>query len=216
MIEWPTVTRTEKLTIGWLIFLVVAVWAIWKCAGVEVRKSRYPTQGSGARLLLDPPRLKAIKRIPFLPTKAIPVIPVEYYFAATAQADGLESDYSNEVVYTRTNYTPFVTLAWDRSPGTNVVTNYVVWLGTNSGQYTQSFAAGTNLTLTVRILPPPLTNYVVTVSTTLATNLQYRTGFSGAWTRLNATNWTATNPPAPRYWRAMGKSSKVFISIRWQ
>ena len=49
----------------------------------------------------------------------------------------------------QTNLPSSVTLAWDPSPGTNVITNYKVYLGTSSRTYTNSVSAGTNLTLTV-------------------------------------------------------------------
>ena len=37
-----------------------------------------------------------------------------------------------------------------------------------------------------------------------ATNLQSAVTLSGPWTLLGATNWSATNPPALRYFRALG------------
>ena len=42
-----------------------------------------------------------------------------------------------------------VTLAWDASPGTNVITNYNIYYGPASATYTNVQAAGTNQTLTV-------------------------------------------------------------------
>ena len=42
-----------------------------------------------------------------------------------------------------------VTLAWDASPGTNVIVNYNVYYGVASRTYTNVTAAGTNLTVAV-------------------------------------------------------------------
>ena len=42
-----------------------------------------------------------------------------------------------------------VTLAWDPSPGTNVIANYKVYYGAATGSYTNSVSAGTSLTASV-------------------------------------------------------------------
>lgn len=42
-----------------------------------------------------------------------------------------------------------VTLAWDKSPGTNVIVNYNVYYGVTSATYTNVVSAGTNLTVAV-------------------------------------------------------------------
>jgi fibronectin type 3 domain-containing protein len=42
-----------------------------------------------------------------------------------------------------------VTLAWDKSPGTNVIAKYNIYYGPSSGTYTNVQSAGTNLTTTV-------------------------------------------------------------------
>lgn len=42
-----------------------------------------------------------------------------------------------------------VTLAWDASPGTNVIVNYKVYYGVASRTYTNAVSAGTNLTVAV-------------------------------------------------------------------
>ena len=52
-----------------------------------------------------------------------------------------------------------VTLAWDASAGTNVITNYNVYFGPASGTYTNLAAAGTNLTVTVSNLQRGATYY---------------------------------------------------------
>lgn len=179
------------------------------------RNRSYPTQGSGAAALIAKPIVVG----PKLTVHAISFPPQTFYFAATAEANGTNSDYSNEVLYRRTNNVQTVTLAWDRSPTTNLtITNYQVFKGRASGVYTNTYSAGTNLTLTVPLLPPPPTNLVIKVTSSGATNLQYATFMVGPWTKVNATNWTATNPPAPRFFRAMSNraGSRVYVQRTMQ
>lgn len=136
-----------------------------------------------------------------------------YCFAATATGtNGLESDFSNEVCATNLRV---VTLAWDKSPGTNAVTNYAVYWGGKNGTYTNKWQCGTNLTVTLR-LPwvKPKTNCVVTLTTSKATNILAANSFKGPWVALNATNWTGTNPTSPQYWRAVGKVSPTLVVSR--
>ena len=124
-----------------------------------------------------------------------------WYFAATCTDNaGLTSDYSTEVSLRDTNGTiRTVTLAWDRSQGTNVITNYTIWQGVASRTYTNSVNVGTNLTGTVRVqppLPPAPTNLVITVTGLAANSLQ------GPW--LAVPSWPAivvTNPPANKFYR---------------
>lgn len=52
-----------------------------------------------------------------------------------------------------------VTLAWNASPGTNVITNYNVYYGLATQTYTGVTAAGTNLTVTVTNLSRGTTYY---------------------------------------------------------
>lgn len=165
-----------------------------------------------------------------LPLPLLPQIPVQFYtntwyFAATAQDNhGLESDFSSEVsvtnVFSDTNPPIFqATLAWDPSPGTNVITNYSVYWGSNSRIYTNFVSDGTNLTVVVPLLkppPPPLTNCVLKVTTT-GTNLYRATSLKGLWSALNTTNYTVTNLPAPCYFRGKGsRGNTVSISSRMQ
>lgn len=42
-----------------------------------------------------------------------------------------------------------VTLAWNPSPGTNVIVNYQIYYGTATGVYSNTNSAGTNLSLTI-------------------------------------------------------------------
>ncbi len=52
-----------------------------------------------------------------------------------------------------------VTLAWDASPGTNVIANYNLYYGVASATYTNVVAAGTNLTVSVSNLVEGTTYY---------------------------------------------------------
>jgi hypothetical protein len=52
-----------------------------------------------------------------------------------------------------------VTLAWDASSGTNVIANYKVYYGAASDTYTNSVAAGTNLSVSVSNLVAGVTYY---------------------------------------------------------
>lgn len=52
-----------------------------------------------------------------------------------------------------------VTLAWDASPGTNVIANYNVCQGVGPRTYTNRVSAGTNLTVTLTNVPGNATNY---------------------------------------------------------
>ena len=52
-----------------------------------------------------------------------------------------------------------VTLAWDPSSGTNVITNYNLYYGVASATYTNVVAAGTNTTVSVSNLVEGTTYY---------------------------------------------------------
>ena len=52
-----------------------------------------------------------------------------------------------------------VTLAWDASPGTNVIANYKIYYGVASGTYTNTASAGTNTTLSISNLVEGKTYY---------------------------------------------------------
>lgn len=158
----------------------------------------------------------------------LPKIPVEFYtntwfFAATARdTNGAESEYSAEValtnIYSDTNPAlSSVTLAWDPSPSIGI-SNYAVYWGTNCRTYGNTQLAGLSLTSTVVLIPPPpppLTNLVVIASTTGgATDLWKSLCPSGPWSLIPGTNWVATNPPSPLYFRASGKKgSRVAINL---
>jgi hypothetical protein len=57
-----------------------------------------------------------------------------------------------------------VTLAWDPSPGTNVIANYKVYYGPASARYTNAVAAGTNTTVSISNLVNGATYYFAATS----------------------------------------------------
>lgn len=72
-----------------------------------------------------------------------------------------------------------VTLAWDKSPGTNVIANYNVYYGPSTRTYTNVVAAGTNLTVTVSNLVRGATYYfAATAVDTSALESDYSTEVS--------------------------------------
>jgi hypothetical protein len=188
-----------------------------------------PTQGAAAadlvrkvarRSAIAPPATGALQSamppaVPQLAPRLVsPVSTQTWYFAATAVAtNGLESDFSSEVIFGTTNRHVAVTLAWDPSPGTNTGLRYNIYTGGASRTYTNTTSAGTNLTLTVSLYPPALTNTLLTVTGTLgATNLAWASSLRGPWTLLGTTNYVGTNVPSPRFYRGVGKQgNKVTI-----
>lgn len=134
------------------------------------------------------------------------------------------------------------TLAWDYAD-LSTVTNFRIYRGFTPGSYSSSnltgkvlttpfvWTSGTTNWVAVTALgangieseysneirvPAIYTNLVVVITTANATNLQYSARLGLAWTKLGATNYTATNPP-PRMWRAMGKTRpSLFIRSWWQ
>jgi hypothetical protein len=78
-----------------------------------------------------------------------------------------------------------VTLAWDKSAGTNVIVNYAVWWGITPGGYTNSLLTGTNLTGTVPgLLRGPVYFFAATATDNNGLTSAYSTEVS-------------TNQPAP-------------------
>lgn len=174
-----------------------------------------PSQGDGARALL---KKSAATSPPPLPPKMLlaPGTNVLYFAATATDVWGLTSLYSAELVWVNTNRAQVITLGWDASPGTNQITNYTVYQGRTSGVYTNSADAGTNLTASLRIVPAPKTNVVITVTSVNATNLQFSDRLTGGWSLLNATNLTVTNPPVRMFFRPLGvsksKPARAFVT----
>lgn len=124
---------------------------------------------------------------------------------------GNESDYTDTLVLANTNRVRCVTLGWEPSPSEGI-TNYRVYHGRVPGVWTNQVDAGTNLTATIRILPPALSNLVVRV-TCNGTGLIYSPdiGRFQVWNYLAATTLTVTNP-GTMFWRSVGYGSTVTIT----
>ena len=174
-----------------------------------------PSKGDGAARLIQKRWPKSLT-VPALPK--IVIAPstnrVPYFFAVTAYNGTNESDFSNEVSYTRNSATNTALIfAWDA--GTNSVGGYRLYLGRSSGNYTNTIDAGTNTQATYRF-PPPLTNLLVTVSTD-AGNLARATDLHGVWRPLSPpqSSLSLTNPTGPIYYRSYGNGAPVSISTRW-
>ena len=60
------------------------------------------------------------------------------------------------------------------------------------------------------------TNTVIRVVAINGTDLAESASLKGPWFRLYTTNWAATNPAASRFFRAVGKNSRVEISQEWK
>ena len=136
-----------------------------------------------------------------------------FYFAATTLDNGVESDYSNEVMSTN----PWPVLAWD---GVTNATGYAIHRGQESGIYTNTWETGTTNTQFSVPRPMPRTNTVINITSHRATNLQYRTSRDGPWLLTGYTNRAWTNPAWGNFreWRGMGSRSyrpaTVYISRR--
>ena len=82
---------------------------------------------------------------------AAPPAPTAHYFAATATDNwGQTSPKSGELSTTNRG----LILAWNPPACTNVITNYTLWMGTNSGVYFCSWRVGTNRSLMVSPYAP--------------------------------------------------------------
>ena len=131
---------------------------------------------------------------PLPPIPPVQPITNTWYFAATAVGtNGLESDYSPEISYATTQDVFHITLAWDASPCPQTIAKYRIYFGA-SHCYPYEISAGTNLSLTLQVPPPSLTNRLVTLIP------QVSGSAAGPW--VAATNWSPlimTNPPPALY-----------------
>ena len=189
--------------IWWTLFALITLCTYF------VARSEFPTQGSGAIALVKGAKVSQSISALEVP-KAIALPPRLLFFVATAIHDGLESDFSNEIVTTN----PWPNLTWDSM--TNV-TGFKVYRGRQSGTYTNSWDTTTNLFSVPR--PIRLTNEVITVTSQQATNLQYRVSPTGPWVLAGYTSNQWDNPTWTfREWRGMGSRSyrpaSVFINRR--
>ena len=199
----------------WLLALGMAV-------GLLAGKVFGQSQGDGAKALMRKVAAQpvAVDMGPPAVPSALVLPPRPWFFAATATAtNGLTSEFSKELVWANTNQARQVTLGWDASGGQNERITYAVHKGQSSRAYSNSYSAGTNLVLTVPLYPPAKSNFVWTVTSVNATNLQWAAALAGPWFLLGKTNYTATNGPG-RFWRALGRKAttkgKAFIAGRWE
>ena len=81
-------------------------------------------------------------------------------------------------------------LAWDPSPGTNVITNYSVYYGVASTNYTNKILAKTNLTATVSNLAP---NKVYYFAATAVDNRGLESDFSNEVNTQSVISYSNTN-----------------------
>lgn len=143
-----------------------------------------------------------------LPKPLAPKPRPPYYFVAKAviQSQGVESDPSNEVIFTPvSNCCRVLTLAWDY-PYANTDLFFRVYWGRQSGIYTNRVST-TNLSVAVELYPPPKTNIVLTITTT-GTNLACANTMKGPWYFLNRTTISITNPTLwPVFYRGAGAGS---------
>lgn len=208
--------KIARTTYFWFIWAVVVLVVLWWFA----------FQAAGAHIWTVKPAVRSPKaeelavpcRIPLPRFEVIPKPPADVeFFAATAfNADG-ESDFSNEISYSNAANQVWLLLAWDPSASTNV-SGYRIYAGWATGNYDRRYEAGTNLSIGVPFYGYPLTNRVITVTTTNADFLQYRDGLKEPWYSIPTNYWRATNPPAPRFFRAGGDdlNSRVFIHVQQQ
>lgn len=208
--------------IGLIILGLLVFWFVMVASGAPLHSPKgseiFPV--TNFRIASE---TNTVPPVPLLPAVTVQFYTNFWYFTVTALLTNLESDYSNEVgltnIYSDTNNPIWlVALAWDPSPSaaTNPTLHYHMYTGTHSRMYTNVTECGTNLTISIAVLPPPLTNCVLTVTTT-GTNLYRSTSLKGPWSALNTTNYTATNLPSPYYFRGKGsRGNTVSISSRMQ
>lgn len=204
------ISRSKLFWAIWAIVVIAVIWWFAHAASASqhiwvVRPSVQSPKGQEQSI---PSRIT-------LPESMIvqPIEPDVKFFSATAYDEYGESDFSNEISFTNSSNTNFITLAWDGNITTNVV-GYKIYSGWYSSQYTNVYDAGTNLSLVVPIYGWPLTNWIITViATNGATNIAQSGTIHGPWTNLNSTIWTATNPVSPLFFRGIGKSDNRVLIV---
>lgn len=185
----------------WRAVAILAICALCLAAGKTLRSPKdagnQPVAPTTVRVLTAPaPPAAAIA-----PTKTN----AWTHLAVTATGtNGLESDYSKEVVLT--NKASYVALAWDRVTNTPIQ-GYTVYVGLALTNYTRKIPVGNVTNATVALVP---TNFVLTVTTKNATNLAWSNDLK-TWNKIGATNYCSTNGPTRQWWRAYGKQASEYI-----
>lgn len=180
-----TVEERIALLVTLIGFAILVFWCVPKARGMDMNALVSPTVTNAPRV---------------------------WYFAATAtDSAGLESDYSNELVWTNTIGASRIMCAWDAPSSTNSITNYTVFRGLASGTYTfEPVHAGTNLSVAFWLVRAPSTNRVVHVSSINATSMWTSATLKGPWIQVAATNVSLTNPAPSQFWR-VEQPAKLFI-----
>ena len=176
-----------KPLLFWAIWFAVIATTIGFIVHTASSAQREVARGAGARALIKRPA----PPIPPLPKIVAPARPplVWYFAAVSIDPAGLESPFSNELLYTNDSRINFVTLAWD-STGTDLT--YAVYQGRSPRSYTNRVEAGSNRRVSFPLVRQ-LTNVVVTVS--------------------GSTNWSMTNPTAKMM---LFKGAGLTITKRYQ
>jgi hypothetical protein len=158
------------------IFCLISI-----CAVAAVRNPSAVHQGAGAQSLITKHKA-APSTAGLMPSiVVVPPKPVTFLFTATAYNwltfDGTTWTYTNSepstmVFFVRKNHEKTVTIALDPE----AADGFNIQWGRATGELTNIVDVGNVTNATIRIIPPPLTNVVITVT--------------------GSTNWTMTNPPA--------------------
>ena len=179
-------TPRSRSILFWLAWTILVGFALLffvretRGATKASRRVNKTTQGAGATALVSSVKAPEVPPVPMPKAMAIPTRPpAVWFFAATASdTNGLESDYSTELIYTNALRTNMVTLAWDAV--TNSKCTYRVYYGRASRTYTNVVNAGAK----TRVQFP-----LVTVLTNIAITVSWPTK-----------SLTLTNPAGSQYW----------------
>lgn len=195
------ITRTKVFWLVWAIIVFLVLWwfAHQAAAAQHIWVVRPAIRSPKGEELAIPARI-ALPRAEVIPK---PEPDVEFFAATAYNADG-ESDFSNEISFTNNSNLSWLDLAWDPVVSTTVP-GYRIYAGWYSRQYDRVYEAGTNLWLTVPLYGYPLTNVILTATTTNGgLSLSISSSPYGPWMNLNTNFWKATNPPSPLFFRGLG------------
>ena len=183
-------SRSILIWLAWTILVGFALLFYVRETRGATRASRRvnkTTQGAGATALVSSVKAPEVPPVPMPKAMAIPTRPpAVWFFAATASdTNGLESDFSTELIYTNSLRTNLVALAWDAV--TNSKCTYRVYYGRASRTYTNAINAGTKMRVQFPLVTV-LTNIAITVSwPTKSLTLTNPVASSCFWTGKNLT-----------------------------